>query len=230
MNGQVVTAIPKKWKRIVVPNAWMGAFFIVLVSLAYSSLYFFNTFVIRNLTIEGKDTDDIGLFSVMNGSVYNLGLEGGSLRGGNCGAIVAGSPNEKGKIVNCYTDISVQGQRAGGITDDFAGSVWNCFSAGKLSGVDAAGAVSFDNADDIRQVFVSEENITSAFQTPAILDMRVTVCASEMLNDEVLLEKMNDYVEKFNSNMEKSKENDGIPLVSWKLGDDGHLVFDNNAA
>lgn len=186
--------------------------------------------VIRNLTIQGQETDAAGLFSITNGSIYNLGLEGGSISGGNCGAIAACGPSKEGRIVNCYTDISVQGQRAGGLTDNFAGDVLNSFSAGKLSGVDAAGAVSFNNANDICQVFAAEGNATSVLQAQSNPDMRVVECTPEVLNSEALLEKMNAYVEKFNSDTEKSKESEGIPLVSWKLGDDGHLVFDNTDA
>lgn len=204
--------------------------------------------VIRNLSIQAQRTDAAGLFSVMNGNIYNLGLEGGDISGGNCGAIAACSSNEEGKIVNCYTNISVQAQRAGGITDDFAGNIWNCFSAGRLNGVDAAGAVSFHNAKDVKQVFEVGDNVAAVFQTPATSDMRVTSCEPTILNSTALLQKMNDYVAEFNAGLTKSAEgedageceqsNEGdandeeamLPLVSWKLGGDGHLVFDNGAA
>lgn len=46
MNDQVVKAIPQKRERNSESYVWIGALFIVLVSLAYSSLYFFNTFPI----------------------------------------------------------------------------------------------------------------------------------------------------------------------------------------
>lgn len=204
--------------------------------------------VIRNLSIQAQRTDAAGLFSVMNGNIYNLGLEGGDISGGNCGAIAACSSNEEGKIVNCYTNISVQAQRAGGITDDFAGNIWNCFSAGRLNGVDAAGAVSFHNAKDVKQVFEVGDNVAAVFQTPATSDMRVSSCEPTILNSTALLQKMNDYVAEFNAGLTKSAEgedageceqrNEGdandeeamLPLVSWKLGGDGHLVFDNGAA
>lgn len=204
--------------------------------------------VIRNLTIQAQSMDAAGLFSVMNGNIYNLGLEGGLIGGGNCGAIAACSSNEEGIIVNCYTHISVQAQRAGGIADDYFGNVWNCFSAGTLSGVDAAGAVSFHNAKDITQVFAAEENATAVFQAPVTPDMRVADCEPAILNSTALLQKMNDYVAEFNAALTEnaededaadSEQSDGsdaddksamLPLVSWKLGSDGHLVFDNSAA
>lgn len=191
--------------------------------------------VIRNLTIEGKDTDDIGLFSVMNGSVYNLGLEGGSLSGGNCGAIVASSSNSRGKIVNCYTDISVQGMRAGGLADNFAGSVWNSFCAGRLSGIESAGAISYNNTKDICKVFYSEENSKSVFYTQSMADERITSCSPEILNSTILLGEMNDYVNEFNKQIksisqDEDSESTLLPLVHWKLGGDGHLVFDCTAS
>ena len=186
--------------------------------------------VIRNLTIEGKDTDAVGLFSIMNGSVYNLGLEGGSLSGGNCGAIAACSSNAEGKIINCYTNIKVQGQRAGGLADDFAGDIWNSFSAGRLTGVYAAGAVSSNNARGINKVYVAQENVAEVFHTEGSVDTRVASCASEILNSTLLLQELNDYVDEFNEQIEdekvKNEQSTLLPLVNWKLGGDGHLVFD----
>lgn len=210
--------------------------------------------VIRNLTIQGQETDAAGLFSITNGSIYNLGLEGGSISGGNCGAIAACGPSKEGRIVNCYTDISVQGQRAGGLTDNFAGDVLNSFSAGELVGIDGAGAISFNNASNdeqvdeqadkqvVEQVFEVKENVTSVFDTESNSEPRVSRCTEETLNSAALLKKMNDYVDAWNKKLEEKNADDlqnvngedeqdmQVPLVSWKLGDDGHLVFDNNAA
>lgn len=183
--------------------------------------------VIRNLTIEGKDTDAVGLFSIMSGSVYNLGLEDGSLSGGNCGAIVACSSNSEGKIVNCYTNIKVQGKRAGGLADVFAGDIWNSFSAGRLTGVYAAGAVSSNDARSINKVYVAQENVAEVFHTEGSVDTRVAACASEILNSTLLLQELNDYVDEFNEQIEENGETALLPLVRWKLGSDGHLVFDD---
>lgn len=47
MSNQIIAVMSKKAeKHILAPGAWMGAVFIVLISLAFSSLYFFNTFPI----------------------------------------------------------------------------------------------------------------------------------------------------------------------------------------
>lgn len=196
--------------------------------------------VIRNLTIQGKNTDAAGLFSITHGCVYNLGLEGGSISGGNCGAIAACSPDTEGRIVNCYTDISVQGQRAGGLADNFLGSILNSFSAGSLRGIDGAGAISFNNTANVDLVFEAKENVTSVFVTESNSEPRVSSCAHEVLNSTVLLEKMNNYVYSWNKWIEQLDEEaqqgdaEGaemmVPLVQWKLGDDVHLVFDRSAA
>lgn len=198
--------------------------------------------VIRNLTIYGKETDAAGLFSITNGKIYNLGLEGGFISGGNCGAIAACAPGKEGLIVNCYTDITVQAQRAGGLTDNFAGDVLNSFSVGELTGIDGAGAISFNNTANVDLVFEAKENVASVFDTESNIELRVSRCTEETLNSEVLLKKMNDYVDAWNKKLEeagtddlqnvnnKNEQDMQVPLVQWKLGDDGHLVFDRSAA
>ena len=45
--------------------------------------YFYGTYngkghIIRNLSIQGKATEDVGLFGRLEGAVYNLGLEAGT--------------------------------------------------------------------------------------------------------------------------------------------------------
>lgn len=56
--------------------------------------YFYGTYngkghIIRNLSIQGKATEDVGLFGRLEGAVYNLGLEAGSLTGDCVGAIAS---------------------------------------------------------------------------------------------------------------------------------------------
>lgn len=89
--------------------------------------------VIRNLNLKQSNSENVGLFSCLGGQVYNLGLEGGTIRGKYAGVIAGGSVGKEARIVNCYTDVAVTATRAGGIANDFDGRIFNCVSVGMLT-------------------------------------------------------------------------------------------------
>ena len=51
--------------------------------------------VIRNLNLKQSNSENVGLFSCLGGQVYNLGLEGGTIRGKYAGAIAGGSVGKR---------------------------------------------------------------------------------------------------------------------------------------
>ena len=112
--------------------------------------YFYGTYngnghIIKNLYTSADNIDNSGLFGQLGGSVYNLGIESGILNGSCCGGIASHSIGGNAKIVNCYTNISVNAYRAGGIADNFNGQITNCFSVGNLNGVEIANVISYNN-------------------------------------------------------------------------------------
>lgn len=186
--------------------------------------------VIRNLTPVENDDGKAGLFGELSGYVYNLGLEDGRINGETCGAIAASSEGARSRVVNCYTNVTVRGQMAGGLVGDYNGNVWNSFSAGTLTGVDAAGALPTSQANDVLKVFEVEGTAETKLYTGDTIEQKVTRCSAETLNSSVVLEKLNSYVEDFNkqiSDMAKDKNQTNVPpeLVAWKLGTDNHPVY-----
>lgn len=97
----------------------------------FEGTYFGGGHVLTNLTISGKhgDSENNGLFGLLGGTVYSLGIESGDI-GGNCvGSIASHTGGEGAIIVNCYSKAYLHGSRSGGIADNFAGgSIINCWS------------------------------------------------------------------------------------------------------
>lgn len=99
---------------------------------------------ISNLTIN-RPEDNAGLFGQLGGTVYNLGIESGSINSNCSGSIASHSVASNALIINCYNKASVTGLRAGGIVDNFVGgTIINCWNVGEVVGDRVAGIVSYD--------------------------------------------------------------------------------------
>ncbi len=87
--------------------------------------------IIRNLsvTVGGNNS----FFGQLGGTVMNLGLEGGTVSGACTGGITSHSSRPTAKIINCYSKITVNGARVGGIADNFNGTIANCLSECELN-------------------------------------------------------------------------------------------------
>ncbi|MCD7716294.1 MAG: glycosyltransferase family 39 protein [Lachnospiraceae bacterium] len=187
----------------------------------FCGVYNGNGHIIKNIELEESDSNVGGVFGVLGGEVYNLGVEYGSISGACAGGIASHSGGVGAKIINCYTDISVSGYRAGGIADNFSGAIENCFSFGELTGIETANVVSYNSAQSISNVFVCSEALTSAFYTEDLNDSRITYCAEEAFASGTVADQLNTYVEEWNS----EDEEDSILLNAWTVGSDGHPVF-----
>ena len=87
-----------------------------------------NGYAIRNLSINIPGGNN-GLFGMLDGTVVNLEVDGGTLSGANCGVISSHAAGSKARVLNCLTrNVTVNASRAGGIVDNFKGSVINCIS------------------------------------------------------------------------------------------------------
>ena len=107
---------------------------------------------IRNLSCISKE--NIGIFGQLGGVVCNLGVVDCNFSGYYVGVISSRSFDEGAAIINCYTNSTITGYRAGGIADNFTGSIINCVSVGVTNGVYSANAVSFTNGN-IKNVYSS---------------------------------------------------------------------------
>ena len=57
----------------------------------------------------------------------NLGIESGEISGACCGSFASHAASSSACIINCYSKAKVNASRAGGIVDNFIGSVINCW-------------------------------------------------------------------------------------------------------
>lgn len=186
--------------------------------------------VIRNLKIETND--NAALFGRLGGKVYNLGIEGGNITGAYIGGIASHAVKDTAAIINCYTDISMDGIRAGGIADNFVGTVGNCFSVGLIHGTDSADVLSFNQYKEVQSVYSVKEKNSQDFDTQSTDDVRITYCTEETMKNGILVQRLNDSIYSIGTELQKSdgtEDNDQettIELVRWKQGTDGHPVFD----
>ncbi len=99
--------------------------------------------IISNITTSSKEYIG-GFFGMLGGTVVNLGIESGLIQGGYCGAIAGLAASNSVMVVNCYNKANVVGTgRAGGIVDNFNGSVIGCWSDCYLEGNSVGGIASY---------------------------------------------------------------------------------------
>lgn len=184
--------------------------------------YFYGTYngqghKICNLTVNVDSAG--GLFGQLAGNVYNLGLEGGKIKGLTVGGFSALSVSgTQPQIVNCYSAISVEGYRAGGIADDFRGVVANCVSVGELNGIEIADALSYNQAVSVENVYRTEENRKALYKHGVIEDNRIICSAEKNIASTYVLNALNEYVEGHTDCL--------VKLIHWKKTNNGSVTFD----
>lgn len=129
----------------------------------FEGTYNGNGYVIRNLTINLPD-DNAGFFGILGGNVLNLGMEGGRVTGYCVGGIASHAKGDNSPmIINCYTDLALEGFRVGGIVDNFTGGmVAACWSRADLEGEITAGICSY-NCSAILDSYSETEIVTDSF-------------------------------------------------------------------
>lgn len=118
----------------------------VPIGIFDSGNYFYGVYdgaghYISNLII--NRTDNAGFFGQLGGICLNLGIESGCLRGACVGAISSHSVSDSAAIINCYNKADIVAYRAGGIADNFGGSIINCWSDCALDGEIMGGIISY---------------------------------------------------------------------------------------
>ena len=165
----------------------------------------------------------MGLFSCLGGQVYNLGLEGGTIRGKYAGVIAGGSVGKEARIVNCYTDVAVTATRAGGIANDFDGRIFNCVSVGTLTGQQSAAAISGSEDTREEEIYQLQGSGKSAFETPSQQGQDIAYGDAEAINGDYLVRQLSDNDKE--ENKENRDEDEVTQLLTWQKGNDGHPVF-----
>ena len=88
---------------------------------------------LSGLVIDAPDMDT-GLFNRLAGTVMNLGIESGVIRGNCIGSFTGDNGSDRALILNCYSKATLRARgRAGGIADRmFSASVVNCCFTGEI--------------------------------------------------------------------------------------------------
>ncbi len=111
--------------------------------ISFNGTFNGNGYVIKNLTINKPSQNNVGLFSSIIGSVYNLGLEKVNVTGNNTvGALVANLTS--GMITNCYVTGSVSGNNnVGGLEGaaPLACGLNYCYSTANVTGNSSVGGL-----------------------------------------------------------------------------------------
>lgn len=185
-----------------------------------SSHYFYGTYdgdghVLKNLNICTGGNN--ALFGQLGGTVMNLGIESGTVSGACVGGIASHTCSAKAIIINCYNKATVNGARAGGIADNFNGTIANCFTDCELnaSGKNLGGIISYD-AVSVNYCISVEKNGRSAVMPDG--------CTAKSPETDA-----KDLAEMMNKNLFYSAQITAIPyknLNFWTVSDDGtSLVF-----
>ena len=178
----------------------------------FKGVYNGNGYKIKNLYVEGLE--HAGLFGNLEGTVCNLQLEGGKIQGDYCGAITSYGSNPSSLIVNCYTNITVSGIRAGGITDDFKGKVLNCYSIGETIGIEYANAIACDSST-VENVFMLDESIDSGISIGSNTNLSINIANKDYLKSALFLANLN-------STSESLQPDFRIKLLHWHQAEDGY--------
>ena len=103
---------------------------------SFRGLYNGGGHTIRNLHTPLDHDYCYGFFGVLGGVLMNLGLESGSIYGNASGALASHSTGDGGGlIINCFSNVTVDANRAGGIADNFIGGyIFNCISLSTVIG------------------------------------------------------------------------------------------------
>lgn len=112
------------------------------IGIPESGNYFYGFYngdgkIIKNFVISKQYSYNFenGFFGALAGTVFNLGFENGIIRGDYVGSIAAKSvAGTKPIIVNCYSNITLEGKEVGSIANYFEnGVIANCYFGGRVN-------------------------------------------------------------------------------------------------
>ena len=103
---------------------------------SFRGIYNGGAHVITNLHSPLDHDYCYGLFGQLGGVVLNLGLASGKLYGNATGGFASHSTGDSGGLImNCFSNLDIDANRAGGLVDNFLGGrIANCFSLGSVNG------------------------------------------------------------------------------------------------
>ena len=177
-----------------------------------------NGHIINNLNISEKEKlKYAGLFNYMNGVIYNLGLQNGSLYGETCGSFVVNSTSYDSYIVNCYSTLNINGKYCGAFAGNYNGRIECCYYNGQISS-DNKQSLAFSNGNlRIEDCFVDKkiafhnniERIDSAFFNNYLVE-------TDFFYTQEFVDELNEKI--------KNKGFFNMKLLSYEFNQDKSLV------
>lgn len=187
------------------------------IGLFDSEHYFWGTYngngySIANLNIDSNE--NVALFGVLGGKVMNLELRSGMISGACVGSIASHAASGKAVILNCVNYADVDGDRAGGIADNFAGSIINCVNYGTTSGDETGRIVSY-SAGKMENCY-AYPNKNKTENTNANED-----CIDLVPDSEQSKEALNEWISNavFNEQMNRGE------MIFWDVDSEGKLFL-----
>lgn len=186
-------------------------------SIYFKGIYDGNGHTISNLRCISDE--NVGLFGQLGGTICNLGIIDSEFTGAYLGVFSSHAVNSSATIINCYSyNNVVNGNRAGGIADNFIGNIVNCVSDSTCNGSEMVGSISYVNGY-VENVYSSIDNVNS--KELSYGNQNVTYLTSEQLNSTDVLNKLNTYVD-------AKKYDSKVKLVRWSIDNDKNIVVLNN--
>lgn len=168
---------------------------------------------ISNINI--NRTDNCGLFGMLGGKIMNLEIESGYITGACAGSFASHAvPEGTAAIFNCHNKATIHGSiRAGGIADNFPGTIMFCVNSGTITSDTGAsyGIVSY-SANQLAYCYCVE-------QIPYGQDFQGSVLDTESIssidyNSVDLANKINYYLGKY------CAENRNDSFTLWEIQND----------
>ena len=173
---------------------------------------------IKNLTVTTDNNNSF--FGKLGGTVMNLGIIDSEITGACVGGITTHASNSNALIINCYTRADITGIRAGGIADNFNGTIANCFSNCTLHSGLRGGIVSYNVTQSFHNFSVEPEDFDG------LQIDNCTILSPENYDKENLVAQLNDSLYEIASNFNI----DHNFLHYWEIDDSGEIGFSTETA
>lgn len=185
---------------------------------AFCGIFNGNGHIISNLNIKEQDKlKYAGLFDYMNGLIYNLGINNGSFYGETSCSFVANSTSFDSYILNCYSNLDINGKYCGAFAGYFSGKIDFCYYNGQIN-AESKQSLAF-NSGNLRLVdcFVDKkiavhnnmERVDSAFFNNYLVD-------SDFFATQEFVDALNENI--------INKDFFNLKLLSYELNQENNLV------
>lgn len=183
---------------------------------SFCGIYNGNGHYVENLYI--PPTGNNGFFGQLGGTVMNFGIESGDISGACVGAISSHSSRSSALIINCYNKASVSGSRAGGIADNFNGTILNCWTDCPLQASEGgmAGGISSYGATTKNCFTLRDYTATTVVSLPGCTRADGTIAGRRDLSDTL------------NQSLYSSAKVAGLDASAfntWTTDENGNIVF-----